>query len=776
MSNNDLGNPSRRRFLKSAAAIGAASVFAGKAAAALSDVGATTPQPAASAKPKQATEKLVPTFCAMCGPSPGCGIYAIVRDGKFVGVKGMKESPLNRGRLCPKAHASPQWVYSPDRLKTPLRRVGAKGEGRFEPITWDQALDIIADKLKEQKAKFGPESLAILSPAHRTYSSYLYRFLLAHGSPNYGHSGICAMQRAFAYSYTLGGSPRPDIEKTKLAVIWGKQPIYAGASKGSIKEILDAKERGAKIVAIKPTMEPDVAIADVWVPVRPGTDAALALAMLNVVIGEKLYDEKFVKEWTYGFDPLVEHIKKYTPEWAEPITGVNAGQIRSVARLYATTKPACIQTGNGFEHAPGCADAIRAVSILSAITGNLDRPGGDLLGGPGEGGGPGGRPRASDLRSKITQELVNKLVAPEFPLPFQPMTEGPSSAYYRIIESVLTEKPYPVRTIIAPGTQPSVTNRGPKNVIAALKKLDFYVVIDVTRTAEMNYADIVIPVASMYETDHPFETTGNWTMARNRVIEPLGNYKSDYEFWIDLGVRMGYGKDFWNGSIAECMNEQLKPFGLTMEELRAKPTGIVRTETRPPAYEKYARVFSAPSTRLDRAPYLPQGKVAIYNTTFEKHGYNPLPEWREPPESPTATPELLERYPLVFSDFHTSKVYTASWQRNVPYLREVMPDPTVQIHPDTAKARGIAHGDWVIVESPHGSLKFKAEIYPGIRSDTVMALHGWWQACSELKRPGFSLVDGGANTNNLYSTEPKKACDPLVTAYTSQTLVQVGRA
>jgi anaerobic selenocysteine-containing dehydrogenase len=265
-------------------------------------------------------------------------------------------------------------------------------------------------------------------------------------------------------------------------------------------------------------------------------------------------------------------------------------------------------------------------------------------------------------------------------------------------------------------------------------------------------------------------------MARNKVIEPLGKYKSDYEFWIDLAVRMGYGKDFWNGSIAECMNEQLKPLGLTMDELRAKPTGIVRTESRPPVYEKYARVFSAPSTRLDRAPYLPQGKVAIYNTTFEKHGFNPLPEWKEPPESPTATPELLDRFPLVFSDFHTSKVYTASWQRNVPYLREVLPDPTVQIHPDTAIARGIAHGDWVIVESPHGSAKFKAEIYPGIRSDTVMALHGWWQGCAELKRPGFPLLDNGSNANNLYSTDPKKACDPLVTAYTSQTLVQVRKA
>ena len=767
---------SRRRFLKTTAAVGA---VAAAAAGGVRFLGAEQAPVQDGTLPKQlrkpSGETAIPTFCAMCGPSAGCGIHAIVRDGKFVGVKGMKESPLNRGKLCPKAHASPQWVYSPERLTTPLRRIGAKGEGKFEPITWDQALDIIADKLKEQKAKYGPESLAILSPAHRTYSPYLYRFLYAHGSPNYGHSGICAMQRAFAYSYTLGGSPRPDIAKTKLVIIWAKQPIFAGASKGSIREILDAKERGAKIVAIKPTMEPDVAIADVWVPVRPGTDAALVLAMLHVVVGENLYDKEFVAKWTHGFDQLTEHVKKHTPEWAEQITGVPAEQIRSVSRLYATTKPACIQTGNGLEHAPSCADAVRGISILSAICGNLDRPGGDLLGGGPEGGA---RPRSasSDLRSRVNQEWIDKLVAPEFPAAFQPMNEGTSSAYYRIIESVLTEKPYPVRTIIAPGTQPSVTNRGPKNVVEALKKLDFYVVIDVTRTAEMNYADIVIPVASMYEIDHPFETSGNWIMARNKVIEPLGKYKSDYEFWIDLGVRMGYAKDFWNGSIDECMSDQLKPYGVTMAELRAKPTGIVREETRKPEYEKYAKAFGARSTRLSRAPFLPQGKVAIYNTTFAELGYNALPEWVEPPESPTATPELLGRYPLVFSDFHTSKVYTASWQRNVPYLREVTPDPTVQIHPDTAKARGVVNGDWVIVESPHGHIKVKAEIYPGIRPDTVMALHGWWQGCNELNKPGFSLVDGGANTNNLYSTDRKKAYDPLVTAMTSQTLVEIRKA
>jgi anaerobic selenocysteine-containing dehydrogenase len=712
-------------------------------------------------------EKAIPTFCAMCGPGLGCGIYAYVKNGRFMRVEGMKESPLNEGRICAKAHAAPQWVYSSQRLQYPLRRIGKKGEGKFERISWDQALDLIATKLTEQKQKYGPESLAILSPARRSYSEYLYRFLIAHGSPNYGHSGICAMQKTFSFTYTLGAAPVPDVPHSKLILIWGKQPVYSGSTRGNLKQILDARERGAKIISIKPTLEPDVALSDLWIPIRPGTDAALALAMLHVIINEKLYEAQFVSEWTFGFDKLIQHIQKYSPDWAAPITGIPADQIKDLARTYATTKPACIDHGNGLEHAPSSNGAVRSIAIMMTITGNLDKPGGDVF----YSGGGMPMPESVHLRERYTQEWVDKLLGPEFPKVFQPWMEGTSSAYYRIFDSVLTEKPYPIRTIIAPGTQPSVSTRGVNNVLEALKRLEFYVVVDVMRTADMNYADVVIPVATMYETDHPFEFSGNWIMARNKVIDPLGDYKSDYEFWIDLGMKMGYGKDFWDGNL----NDQLEPMGLTMEELRKKPTGIVFRSGQM-EYEKYSRIFNRPSTRFSKAPYLPQGKVAIYNTTFEEHGYEPLPVWVEPPESPTGTPDLFKKYPLVFSDFHTSKVYNAGWLRNVPYLREVLPNPTIQMHPEAAKARGISEGDWVIVESPHGTMKIKAQVNPGIRPDTVMALHGWWQECEELGLPGFPLLEGGANTNSMYSVDDKKAFDPLVTAMSSQTLVQVKKA
>ncbi len=718
--------------------------------------------------------KTIPTFCSMCGPTMGCGVWCQVKDGKMVGIEGMKESPRNLGKLCPRAFASMQWVYSPQRLKYPLRRSGKKGEGRFEKITWDEAINIIAEKLQEQKAKYGPESLAILSPARRSYSDYLYRFLIVHGSPNYGHSGICAVQRAFGLAYTLGTTRTvPDYNRADLIIIWGANPVYSGTPQGPLRQILNARERGAKLIVIKPEMQPDAALADRWIPIRPGTDGALALAMLHVIINETLFDSTFTEKWCYGFDRLVPHIQQYSPQWAAAITGLPADEIVDLARSYATTKAACINIGNAFDQIVDSSNAVRTVAILMAITGHLDVRGGNLITPI-----PSTMPRLKTvhLRERYTQEMVNKLVGPEIPLPFQPFMEGTASAYYSCLNSILTEKPYPIRSIIAPGTQPSVITRGPKNVQAALEKLEFFVVLDVMENAAMPWADIVIPVASMYESDHPFEASmANWLMARNQVIDRLGDYKSDYEFWLDLAVAMGYGKDFWDGNIEKCMDYQLENFKLTMKDLRQYPTGIVY-ENGPYKSGEFEKLFTARSPLLSGAPYLPQGKIAIYNDYFDQNGFKPLPEWTAPPESPAATPELLSRYPLTFTDHHTSDVYNAGWLRNIPYLREIHPDPWLHIHPETAKVRGIKDGDRVIVESAHGSIKLRAVYFPGIRPDTVTGLQGWWQECRELGLPGFPLMENGANTNLLYSTDPEKAFDPLVTAMPKQTLVEVRKA
>ena len=716
-------------------------------------------------------EEVVPTFCAMCGPSPKCRIFAFKKNGKMTRVMGAAEGEINRGSLCAKALAAPAWVHSEERLTTPLVRTGERGEGRFKPVSWEEAIALTAKRLLEQKEKYGPESLAILSPGWRDYKEISLRFLAVHGSPNHAHSGICALQCAFGSSYTLGARPRCDYKNSNMIIYWGKQPFYSGPATSSSRNLIAAKKRHARVIAVKPSMEPDSALADRWLPVRPGTDAALALSMLHVIIKENLIDHDFVQKWCYGYPELRDHVKKYSPDWAEAVTGIPKETIISTAREYASEKAACIDMGNGLEHSASSCDAIRAICMMIAITGHLDRPGCNII--PGKPDVPGLR---SLMRPDLyTKEMVEKLNAPEFPRPFQPFIEGPSSAYYKTIESILTGKPYPVKTLLALGTQPTVSNRGTRNVLEALKKVDFFVVGDVMKTAEMAYADVVFPIAASYETNHPLGMQGNTVIPHNQVISPPGQCRSNHEFYLDLAVAMGYGKDFWNGDVDAMENYRLEPLGITVEELRRHPMGFRingKGPEKPFRYEKYDEIFSKKSTRLSGDPYLPQHKVALYNTTFEKEGYPPMPEWREPPESLTGSEELSGKYPLLFSDYHTTKNFTSAWLQNVPALRELTPDPVLHIHPKTAGERGIANGDWVRVESPHGWLKVKAEYYEGISPDVVMMAHGWWRGCKELGLEEMSLTDGGANANLLYSTE-KAAYDPLVTAMSSQTLVEV---
>ena len=713
----------------------------------------------------------VPTVCRMCGQDTGCGAIALVRDGRLLGLEGMKEAPHNRGSLCARAHAAPEWLYSPQRLKSPLVRQGGRRGAPWVPISWGEALDLLAERLLDEKKRYGAESLAVLSPARRSYCGYMMRLLMAHGSPNYGHSGICYVQRSMPFTYTLGGHrpPAADYAQADLMLLWGRSPTCASAPMGGLRALTEARRRGMRVVVIKPTQGGEGRFSDEWLALRPGTDAALALALLHVVIGEELYDRDFVRDWCFGFEELAEHVRQYTPQWAEGITGVPAGRIREVARRYASTPRAAIDLGNGVEHAPGCSDAARAIAMLIALTGHLERPGGNLW-----------PPRFSmpalkniELKERITEELASRLVAPEMPLGLQPWELGLASSYKGILDSILTEKPYPIRTLIAAGTQPLASGRGAKTTRAALEKVGFFVVVDVMETAEMEYADLVVPVATFLECEHSLVSWGPWLMAPARAVEPLGDYGSDTDFWVQLGCRLGYPDLFWDGDAERSFDEQLEPTGLAMAELRKHPFGVSGAVL-PRTYERYGEFFGAIGPRLDRSPYLPRGKVALYNEAFEAAGLSPLPEWREVPEGVTATPSLAERFPLILSDHHGSVMYNSSWLRNVPSLRKMAPEPELEIHPEAARSCGVADGDRVEVRSPHGTMVVRARVTEDIRRDTVMILHGFWQGCEELGLSGYSLFDGGANPNNLYPLG-EHARDPAVTANSSQTLVTVRR-
>jgi thiosulfate reductase / polysulfide reductase chain A len=735
-------------------------------------------------------EKIIPTFCHGCGAAkPKCSVLCHVVDGRFTRVEGNPEAFNNWGKdctsLCAKGNTGPQFLSAGNRLLYPLKRIGAKGEGKFQRISWDEALETIADKLKENKAKYGAESYGVLSPEFWPVLDTLgRRFLNLYGSPNYLHSAICATPKMAACRTTIGFNTLvpDDWNKSRLIVNWGANPENSGVNTGNPQAILNAQRNGTKIIDIRPMLDPLASKADLWLPVRPGTDCALALAVLNVLINEKLYDAEFVENWCYGFDKLAEHVQSHTPEWAGKVTGVPAEKIRLAARQIGTIKPLFIKIGNGVgdQTTDGTA-TISAICLISAITGNLDVPGGQLAGIPDVGPSLIQINQISKLFEKAPPDLVDKLVAPEAPRWFQKMSglmpHGPTSAYYKALMSILTGKPYPLRSLNASCSNPLSATRNPKKVAEALKKLDFMFAADVYQASHIDYADIVLPVCTSYEHSDQIcvknVKEGTWIGIYNKIIEPLGESRSDWQIYLDLGVKMGYGEYFWQGSMDDCLREQLAPSGISLEELRASPRGIFikRTHDSQPQYRRYANLFKD----------LPHGKVQCYNEFIGgkdscegdvKLSYFPV--YQGPPEGIAETPDLVKEYPFALSDVHAHRFSQHSYMHDVPFLREQQPYPWLKINPAAAVKYGIGDGDWVRVESPHGWCKFKAEYFEGISPEVLMTKRGWWQECVELSLPGYGVFDGGSEVNNLY-TGDENFFNKFHSQMPKQTLVKISR-
>lgn len=736
--------------------------------------------------------KTIASFCHGCGAAKArCGILCHVKNGRLVRVEGNPEAMNNIGRgstaLCAKAYTAAQFLYASDRLMYPMKRIGEKGEGKFQRITWDEAMDTIADKLKEVKEKYGPESYAVLSPEMWPVLATLgRRFLNIYGSPNYCHSAICATPRMAATRATVGraGMPSDNYNGTKLIVNWGANCENSAVNSGQALAILNAIANGTKLIDIRPMLDQLGAKADTWLPIRPGTDGALALSILNIIIGEKLYDFDFVSIWCYGFDKLAEYVKEYPPEWAEPITGLPARQIRDVARTIATVKPAVIRTGNGIgDQTSDGTSTVMAINLITAITGNL-APSGGPGGMPGMGRGGIRLNRISTLEDRLPEDIAQKLVAPESPLWFQTpgnWESGPTSAYYKALMSIITGKPYPIRVLNASCTNPLSATRNPTKVAEALKKVEFMFVMDIFHAPHVNYADIVLPACTVYEQGNLIgiknDGEGTWIGISNQVVEPLGECRSDWQFYLDLAVRMGYGADFWNGDMEACLREQLEPTGITLEELRNSPRGIYIKEngpSSPPVVTReagYANMFKN----------LPHGKVQCYNEYLggkdDCNGTGKLsyfPEYKGPPEGIFENPELVKEYPLILSDVHAHRLSHHSYLHDLAYLRELQPYPWLRINPTTAKKYGINNGDWVKVESPHGWSKFVAEYFEGISPEVLMTKRGWWQPCEELGLPGYSVFNGGSEVNNLYNTN-EELFDKFHSQMAKQTLVKISR-
>ncbi len=806
----------RRRFFEGAAALGALAALSGCSPKVSESEDLANTGEAPEIETVNLDEYEVKhSWCYMCGPAKTlCSTLCYLNsEGRWVHVEGNPVAGNNWGygckSLCAKGNSAMQTLYNPARIEYPMRRVGEKGEGKFERCTWEEAIEGIATKLQEIKDQYGPEAFALWSPQECKFVMQLgRRFLNVFGSPNYMHSAICQTQITSSRELVMGPNADPypyQLNKTKLLVNWGVNGENADMNnnidKANPYRRFDAMDNGLQFIDIRPMLDPLATHASVWVPVRPGTDGALALAILNVLVEEDLYDHDFCENWCNGFDKLAEHVKQFPPSWAAPITGISEEKITEIARMMGTIKPMGIMYGNsaGDQSNDGNWTCI-SINLIAAITGNLDVAG----------GGGAGMKMPDELFdcSKINKVPTlpeklpaydedaaaglapsrSKLVAPEFPRWWQNPEKyvnskkfflDPTSAANRGIQSVLTGKPFPLRAVFAHSTNPLSQTRQPKMVAEALKKLDFYFVMDTAWNPSCDYADYVLPACTRYEDSCQIGSRnmpeGTFIGIEQQIAEPLGESRSDWKIYLDLAVKLGFGEDFWNGDIDGLLRAQLEPTGFSLEELREKGYIFVeRTDgAKPtePEYQRYAELFKD----------LPNGKLQCYNEIIggkpnnrEDGTLGYLPEYQGPPEGIAETPEIAKEYPLIFTDVHAHRLSVHSYFSNLPYMRERNRLPWVKINPATAQQYGIEDGDWMKIESPHGWIKMVAEYFEGISPEVIMGKRGWWQDCEELGEPGYECFDGGSEVNNLYDATIENF-DGFHSAMAKQTLVKISK-
>ncbi len=661
--------------------------------------------------------RIIKSDCALCVNC--CGIDAYVSQGKFIKVKGMKEHPVNRGGLCPKGANLVAYAYAPDRLKYPMK----KEKGVWKRITWDEALDTIAQKLTDIKKNYGARALAIhcgsVGVEHVEALLFAQRFRGIYGTPNMlsVESG-CFRQRILARQMTFGRYITEDIESAETIVLWGHNPEESRWI--AADWVHQGLKRGAKLIVVDPRRIP-LAAQGLHLQLRPGTDCALALGMMNVIVSEGLHDQAFLDEWTTGFDKLKEHVKSYPPEVVEGITGVPADNIRQAARVFAAKKGATIVQGTcTLDRQIGAVQNSRALALLQTITGNIDNPGGWVAN------------RIIPLTDIGIPVEEPPLGEEEYPL--HNSLWGRKLPYGHAMlftKAVLTGKPYPVKALIVTAGNPALTMPGSQNFRQALAKLDFVVTIDLYMNETAELSDIVLPACSFLEQTgigcYPIGLMHgiSYIMKRRKVIDPIGECKPDWMIWSELGRKMGYDEYFPWKTDEEMVEHLLGPSKITMQQLEEHPEGILYA---PKSYDLYKKIgFKTPS-----------GKIEVYSETLKQAGFDPLPVHREPTRSPVSTPDLAKKYPLIMITGARKKECIHTQLKNIPQLRRRAPGPFAELHPATAARYGIVDGEQMIVETEEGSITLKARVTTTIAEQVISVPHGWAQAnVNELVNADF---------------------------------------
>jgi anaerobic selenocysteine-containing dehydrogenase len=680
------------------------------------------------------------TYCARMDHG-GCGILVHVENGRITKIEGDPDSPLNRGTICSKGLAQIERLNHPDRLKYPLKRTGERGQGKWARISWDEALETIVEKIKQTIDRDGPRSISFAQGTPKGLELFLLLRManLLH-VPNISTPGhVCHMPRETASTLTCGFFPVPDYDHPPSCVlVWGNN-LFQTNEEGIIgSQLRRALDQGAKLIVIDPRKSGIASRADIWIKPRPGTDLALALGMLRVMVDEGLYEKTFVEKWTKGFSELKEHLLQYPLDRVSEITWVPKEQIIRATSLFSQIKPACIQWGNALEHNLNSFQCARALLILMAVTGNLEVPGGNVN----RVGPPIMRP-GELVQIKKFPDKKEKILSPEFRMSTM-MGFVPSQL---VIKAILTGKPYPIKLMYIQGSNPLLSYANAMETFKAMRHLDFLAVSEIFLTPTAQLADIVLPAATNFEFDDigHYGLPHGFILARPKIVEPLEECWPDSKIINELGKRFGYAQFFWK-DMRECLDEILKPAHMTYDDFKA--IGILKGEWEYKGYEK--KDFNSPS-----------GKFEIYSEQLKGWGYTPLPYHQDLPESSGATDEFLKEYPLILTSAKDPFFFHSAY-RNIPSLRKISPDPIVLIHPDTASPLGIKEGDWVSIETKRGTIRQKAKLNIDIDPRIIILSYGWWfPERKDLELSGWKESNLNILTNSDPPYDPAIGSTPL---------------